>query len=67
MMDVQQRKPIKTPQEYFDIYMNELVAGLKQKGKRRNIEAHPAVMQEKLRELDETHFGYDLFGYLKNV
>ena len=63
MIDGLHGYPFKTPEEYFDIYMRELVNKVNSIGKSMPIERHPAIIQDKLRNINETHFGFNWFGY----
>lgn len=63
MISTQDKKPILTPEEYFKDYMDEMVAKVTREGKKMPIERHPASMQKKLTSMNETHFGYNFFGY----
>jgi len=56
-------QPIKTDEEYFDTYMRALVEKISKVGKVMEIKRHPAIIQKKLRSINETHFGYNFFGY----
>lgn len=67
MIDIQQGKSVKTPEEYFQIYMDDIAEGFKKKGKRMDLNNHPLIMQFKIRNLDETHFGYNFFNYKLKV
>lgn len=64
MHDIQEGKPVKTEEEYFQIYMNELGESLRRKSKVMDISKHPAVIRERL-NLSESHFGYNFFGMIK--
>jgi glycosyltransferase involved in cell wall biosynthesis len=63
MIDGLYNKPFKTPEQYFDEYMRSLVNKVNKEGKSMPISNHPAIIQKKLREVNETHFGFDFFGY----
>lgn len=63
MIDGYSNKPFLTPEEYFQNYMRELVDRVNREGLSMPIEKHPAVIQEKLRNVNETNFGYDFFGF----
>ena len=63
MIDALYGNPLKTPEQYFEEYMRELVDKVKQVGKIMDISRHPAIIQQKLKEVNETHFGYDFFGF----
>lgn len=53
--------PIKSDQEYIDIYMKELEGKLKEKGKPMRIEEQPAIIQPLLRNIRKDQFGYARF------
>jgi glycosyltransferase involved in cell wall biosynthesis len=63
MIDTLTRKPLKTPEQYFEDYMRALVDKVKIEGKYMPIEKHPKVVQEKLRQVDKSCFGYNFFDY----
>jgi glycosyltransferase involved in cell wall biosynthesis len=63
MQDTLHGAPIKTPEEYFDPYMRELVDKVNREGLQMSIDKHPAIIQEKLKNVNETMFGYNWFGY----
>jgi glycosyltransferase involved in cell wall biosynthesis len=63
MIDTLTGKPLKTPEQYFEEYMRELVDRVNREGKSMPIENHPAIIQEKLKKVNETHFGYNFFGF----
>jgi len=62
MSDELHKEPFKTPEEYFEHYMMGLKGNLSKKGQNLAIENHPKVMQEKLRGINESHFGHSFFG-----
>ncbi len=62
MIDRLNNKPFKTSDEYFDNYMKGLMANFAKKGKSIELSSHPKIMQEKLRGINETHFGHSFFG-----
>jgi glycosyltransferase involved in cell wall biosynthesis len=63
MMDTLAERPIKTSEQYFADYMREMVDNFNNKKLEMPIEKHPKVIQEKLRSINETHFGYNFFGF----
>lgn len=63
MIDRQIKKPLKTPEEYFKDYIRERLERLAKDGKSLSMDDHPAIIREKLESLNETHFGYNFFGY----
>ncbi len=63
MIDGHDRNPFKTPEEYYKIYIEALVSRLKRDGKEMSFDNHPTIIKDKLKSLNETHFGYNLFGY----
>lgn len=63
MIDRQHKLAFKTPDQYFDIYMRELVTKLNKDGLYMAIENHPKIIQEKLKLVNEKQFGYNFFGY----
>lgn len=63
MIDTLVGHPLKTPEQYFEEYMKELVAKVNKEGLSMPIERHPAVIQQKLRSVNETMFGYNFFGF----
>lgn len=67
MQDRQHGRPFKTPDEYFDEYIENLLRNFKLKHPRKTmgIEKQPKVIQKKLREVNETHFGHSFFGRWK--
>jgi len=52
----------KKPEYYYDEYVRHLVDRLKKDGKQMPIDQQPKIIQEKLRSINETHFGYNCFG-----
>ena len=62
MIDGLHDKPFKTPEEYFDEYMDNLIKNFRQKRQTMEIEKHPQIMQEKLRGIGQEHFGCNFFG-----
>ena len=64
MADSLAGRELKTPEVYFSEYMQELVDGIKAKGKTMSVSDHPALMQNKLTQINNTHFGYNFFGYV---
>jgi len=62
MIDKLEGNPIKTLDEYYENYIKGLMVNLRNKGKTMNIEDHPKIMQKRLSEINETHFGYNFFG-----
>ena len=63
MIDRLEGKPFKTPEEYFERYMKELMAKLDKVGKTMDMALHPRVMRQKLGEINEAHFGHSFFGH----
>ncbi len=63
MISKQHGEQVKTKEEYFEAYMRELVESMKIKGRYMELSRHPASMQEKVNSINETHFGYDYFGF----
>lgn len=61
MLDEKAGRPIKDKDTYFKEYINNLKDGLKEKGKHMDIKMHPAIIKEKLANLNESHFGYNFF------
>lgn len=65
MRDMQQEKPIQNDQFYIDEYIADLKASFEKKGLiRENIEEHPRIIQEKLRNLTPDQFGHSFFGLI---
>ena len=62
MIDKISGNPFKSPEEYFDKYMVDLFDN-RGKWKSMPIELHPKVIQDKLRSINESHFGNSFFGY----
>ncbi len=65
MTDRLHGKEVKTDEEYFNIYMNDLLDGLENKGINMSIDSHPKIIQDRLRNLTSEHFGYNFFNYKK--
>lgn len=63
MIDRQHGRPVKTPEEYFKNYIEELKADLEKKGEVFTF-THPAIMQDKVNSINETHFAHSFFGWL---
>ena len=63
MLDGLHGSPFRTPEEYFGTYMDDLMKNLRNKRKSMRIEEHPQIMQGKLKEINETHFGHNFFGW----
>lgn len=63
MLDSLVNRPVKTPEEYFEAYMVELVAKVNKDGQHMDLSRHPTLMQEKVRNVNETQFGFNFFGF----
>jgi glycosyltransferase involved in cell wall biosynthesis len=57
-------REVKTKEEYWDAYIKELIESMGQKGKTMDIDKQPAIIQNKLRSVNEKHFGYNFFNNL---
>lgn len=66
MMDKIQGKELKTPEEYFEKYMQELLEAMRI-GTKMEVSQHPASMQEKFKTITPEHFAYNWFGYAKQL
>jgi len=62
MMDRVSGQPFKTDPEYYDAYRKELVEKMESKGLPMTIEEQPAIIQDKLKEVTDKHFGYNFFS-----
>ncbi len=65
MIDGLHGDPFKTPEEYFDAYMHRLIGGLVGREKGMDVSQHPEIMQNKLKTINQTHFGHSFFGMRK--
>ena len=63
MLDTIHRKSLRTSDEYFNEYMKELVVKVNKDGKHMPLEKHTKIMQEKVRNVTEEHFGFNFFDY----
>jgi hypothetical protein len=61
MIDKQAGRELKTPEQYFDNYVKELEEVLKVKNKSMPIEVQPKIIQDKLRSVNQSHFGFSFF------
>lgn len=55
---------LKSPEEYFNAYIEELKEELARKSKSMKIEDHPAIIQDKLRNLTPEEFGFNFWGLI---
>lgn len=51
----------KTNEEYFEAYRQDLIKDFAKRKKFMKIEDQPAIIQDKLRNLNESHFGFNFF------
>ena len=59
MIDRKYGKRLKTPKEYFNIYQDNLIAKMNEKGKVMDIADQPKIIQDKLRGVNKSHFGFN--------
>jgi glycosyltransferase involved in cell wall biosynthesis len=57
-------KSIKKDSEYWDEYVKAFKRNMGEKGKTMAIEKHPQIIQDKLKSVDNTMFGYDFFNLI---
>lgn len=62
MSDRLHGKELLSDEQYWNNYIENLKNRLNTTGKHMPIEDHPQVVRDKLRTLNETHFGYNFFG-----
>jgi len=61
MKDRRFGQEFKTPEEYYRIYIEDLLKKLEEGTKGMPISEHPAIIQDKLRGINEKHFGFNFF------
>jgi len=64
MIDTQHHKELLTDDEYYEVYITDLLANYDKKGEKNPmpISSHPSIMQPRLNSLSDSQFGYNLFG-----
>ncbi len=65
MIDKAAGRTTKTPHEYFDQYMRDLLEEMETRGVAMDLTQHPASMQEKMKTITPEHFSHNWFGYAK--
>lgn len=60
----QHGQTVKSDVEYIDEYIGNLKTSLSNKGKKRTLQDHPAIIQEKLRGITEKEFGHSYFNLI---
>ncbi len=63
MMDRHYEKEVKAPEYYYTTHIEGVVKRLSKIGKSMPLEKHPKIVQDKIKAVNESHFGHNLFGH----